>query len=59
MHVYFLQLPTGGGDFNINATTAEPYTQNQQSFKGKLALLDAVFQPPLEFGLLRRDRCIL
>lgn len=56
MHVYFLQSPSGwggSGDFNIHATTADPYTRrkkrkkkktNGAEFKGRIALLEVVFQ---------------
>lgn len=49
MHVYFLQSPTGGGDFNINATTADPHARKltNSPFKGKVALLEAVFRSHL------------
>lgn len=51
MHVYFLQSPSGwggSGNFNIHATTADPYTRNEPTayLRAESLFWKLFFNPP-------------
>lgn len=63
MHVYFLRSASGWGgcgNFNIHATTADPYTGNEPTanLRAESLFWKLFFNPP-DFGLLQRDPCNL